>query len=260
MMTFLPRLKVYFGGFMSRNDADCTPSAKLSTSAYTHRRTTILVVSDVRLVRDGIAQALHEAPGLLLLGVSGPDLADKVAMRLCPDVALLDIRDADALDIVPRLRAAHPPVKVVALGVAESEELLLACAQAGMSGFVGPNASVGETAAAVQSAMRNELVCTPRMAGVLLNRIGAMASSPGSRWGADELTTREQEIAALMSEGLSNKQIARTLGIQNATVKNHVHNVLGKLRINRRFQVRAPLRSVLNVAAFRRSREHLPRA
>ena len=69
-----------------------------------------------------------------------------------------------------------------------------------------------------------------------------MASAPDGLSDPDALTLREHEIATLIGDGLSNKQIALALGIRNATVKNHVHNILGKLRLTRRSQVGAWLR------------------
>lgn len=216
------------------------------------RRISVLVVSDVRLIREGVAQALDEDEALIVVGTAPPEQADQAIARFRPDVALVDMRSAAALQTVQGLKSAATPPEVVALGVSESESALLACAKAGISGFVAPNASTPEVARAVQSAMRGEVICTPRMAGILLSRIGSMASSPAPE--PDALTQREHEIAVLIGEGLSNKQIAFALGIQNATVKNHVHNVLGKLRLSRRSQVAGRLRNapVLDVDGFRR--------
>ena len=217
-------------------------------------RISVLVVSDVRLVREGIAQALDEDKALLVVGTAPPEQAGQAVARFRPDVALLDMRVAIALETVRALRAMHSALEIVALGVTESENALLACAQAGISGLIPPNASTQEVSKAVQSAMRGELICSPRMAGMLLSRIRMMGSMPDEQTGSDALTKREHEIAVLIGEGLSNKQIAFALGIQNATVKNHVHNVLGKMRLSRRSQVSARLRNVavLGLDAFRR--------
>jgi two-component system, NarL family, nitrate/nitrite response regulator NarL len=85
-------------------------------------------------------------------------------------------------------------------------------------------------------------VCSPRMAGMLLSRVRALAAQPAADVDSDVLTQREREIVLLISEGMSNKLIARSLGIQNATVKNHIHSILGKLRVSRRGEVAAQLR------------------
>jgi DNA-binding NarL/FixJ family response regulator len=76
---------------------------------------------------------------------------------------------------------------------------------------------------------------------MLLSRIGSLAA-PGADASGDALTPREQEVMTFVNEGLSNKQIATLLGIRNATVKNHVHSILGKLRVRRRGEAAARLR------------------
>jgi two-component system, NarL family, nitrate/nitrite response regulator NarL len=115
--------------------------------------------------------------------------------------------------------------------------VVIPCAEAGVSGFVSAGGSASDVVTAVHSAMRGELVCSPRAAGMLLNH----AARPSRGQSTDVLTAREREIASLMSEGLSNKLIARQLGIQNATVKTHVHNILSKMRVRRRGEAAAQL-------------------
>lgn len=223
-------------------------------------RIAVLVISDVRVVREGIAQSLDQDQALLVVATAPPEQAGPAIARFQPDVALLDMRAATALETVRILRSTHSALEIVALGVAESEQALLACAQAGISGLIPPNASASDVSKAVQSAMRGELICTPRIAGILLSRLRMMGSMPAEQSGGDALTQREHEIALLIGEGLSNKQIAFALGIQNATVKNHVHNVLGKMRLSRRSQVSARLRNVavLDLDAFRHPAASFP--
>lgn len=209
----------------------------------TQARISVLVVSDIRLVREGVAQALAKDEALLVVGTAQPEQTAQAVARFQPDVALLDMRATTALETARTLRSARSELEIVALGVAESEAALLACAQAGITGLIPLNASAQEVSVAVQSVMRGELICTPKVAGMLLSRIRMMGSTPDEQSGSDALTHREHEIAALIGEGLSNKQIAFALGIQNATVKNHVHNVLGKMRLSRRGQISARLRN-----------------
>ncbi len=205
----------------------------------------LLVVSDVRLVREGIARALDDDDTLLVMGTAAPDFAEQAITRFMPDVALVDMRMGGALDAARSLRSAHSALVVVALGATEADTVLLECAQAGIAGFVAPGATSAELSKAVHGSMRGELVCTPRLAGILLSSIGALSGAQ-SQSEPDPLTPREHEIALLLREGLSNKQIAFALGIQNATVKNHVHNLLGKLRLTRRSQVAVRLRNSPN--------------
>jgi DNA-binding NarL/FixJ family response regulator len=92
---------------------------------------------------------------------------------------------------------------------------------------------------AIHCAMRNELVCSPRIAALLFSRVAAIGSERSHASDNSALTRREHEIVSLMTQGLSNKEIARQLRIQNATVKNHIHSILAKLHVRRRGEVAA---------------------
>jgi two-component system nitrate/nitrite response regulator NarL len=205
-------------------------------------RPRVFVLSDIRLLREGVVFALSQQSSVQIIGSSDLSAPPRQIADLCPDVLLLDITVPGGLDISHHIGGIMPKVKVVALGVAEVEQVVIACATAGIAGFVAPDGSVKDVVAAVHSAVRGELVCSPRTAAMLLSRVSALNGRPPSGVDSNMLTQREQEIVVLLNEGLSNKQIARSLNIQNATVKNHVHSILSKLRLSRRGEVAAQLR------------------
>jgi two-component system, NarL family, nitrate/nitrite response regulator NarL len=134
------------------------------------------------------------------------------------------------------VRDALPASRTVVFAVDEVEEDLLACAEVGVAGFVGRDASVEELLDAVASAQRGELHCPPRLASLMFHRLTALVGGGTDRL---SLTSRQIQIVRLIEAGLSNKEIARQLSIEVSTVKNHVHNVLGKLRVNHRWQAPA---------------------
>lgn len=199
----------------------------------------VFVLSDICLLREGVVLALAQQSSVQLIGASDFSMPLRQIADLAPDVLLLDITLPVGLDISRPIRAAMPTVRIVALGVVEAEQIVLECAQAGVSGFVAPNGSAKDVVAAVHSAVRGELICSPRTAGMLLNHVSAISARPPIGSDNDALTQREREIARLVGQGLSNKQIARSLSIQSATVKNHVHSILSKLRMRRRIEVAA---------------------
>jgi len=195
-------------------------------------RTRVFIVSDTRILRDAIALALSQESAIEVVGtseLSGPaaDLA-----KVDADAILLDVTASRSLEVARSVRDMRPSTKVVALAVPEVEAVVIECAKAGVAGFVGLDGSITEVVAAVQSAIRGELACSPRTAGMLLRRVSAAST-------LDDLTRREREIIRLMTDGFSNKQIARALDIRIATVKNHVHSILGKLGVQRRGEVAA---------------------
>jgi len=142
-------------------------------------------------------------------------------------------------------------------------------AAAGIAGYVRDDAAAEDVVAVLKSAMRDELLCSPRAAATLCHHVavlsrdghgGLPAESP-----APALSKRELEIGELIDRGLSNKQIARQLGIQVTTVKNHVHNIFDKLKVHRRGEAAACLRTALRrrTRRFRIARvkaRRLPRA
>ena len=213
----------------------------------------VVIVSDVRLYREGLAHILAAEPRLTVVG-SAADVqtALRVTAQHAPDVALVDMVMAQRVAAVRGLTATAPAVKIVALGVREIEQDLLVCAEAGVDGYVPRAASVQDLVTALEGVGRGELVCSAGTAATLWKRVAtlaAAASGSESSGGVGGLTPREREIAALLEAGLSNKEIAARLGIEVATVKNHVHNLLEKLRVRRRGEAAARLRSA-RVPAF----------
>lgn len=206
----------------------------------------VLIVAHIRLYREGLAVMLQHEQRISVVGAAvGADEALVALREHQPDVVLLDMAIPDNALLVRALVAAVPGTKVVALAVPEVEREVLACAEAGVAGYVTREGSVEDVVAAVESVARGEMLCSPRMAATLLQRVATLAleRSPGNI--EARLTRRELEILDLIDQGLSNKEIARRLTIELSTVKNHVHNVLEKLNVSRRGEAAARVRAAL---------------
>ncbi len=200
----------------------------------------VYVVSDVRLYREGLTGSLAGQPGVEVLGAGGCAEVLSEIGSLQPEVMLLDLGARDSLAMPRHARLIVPTLRVVAYAVAEVEADVLACAEAGICGYVPQNGSIEDLVAAVQRAVRGELVCSPRIAALLFSRVASLSSGREIVSGDAPLTSRERQIAALVARGLPNKEIARRLRLGNATIKNHVHNILQKLNLQRRGEI-APL-------------------
>ena len=213
----------------------------------------VLVVSDVRLLRDGLADSLARFASVRVTGTAAGVAEAFAALAAAPPehtpaVVLLDLGTADALSLVRALHERRDGVRVVTFAVAETPSAVIACAEAGVSGYVSRDASVQELVTAIELARRDETYCSPKVAGGLFQRLAALAgerlrAQPASA-PAEPLTAREREIVALIDRGLANKEIARTLGIELATVKNHVHNLIEKLGASGRGDAAARVRSM----------------
>ena len=202
-----------------------------------------VVVAEVRFYRDGLAQLLAHRQGCTVAATaSGPEEALAAVRDHDPDVVLLALGDATGSALVQEIVEERPGSRVVALGVAEEEDDVLALAEAGVSGYVTTDGSADDVLAVVESVARGETLCSPRIAATLLRRVAALTHERRTRPDDERLTVRERQVLALIEQGLSNKEIARGLCIEVATVKNHVHNILEKLQVNRRGEAAALLR------------------
>jgi DNA-binding NarL/FixJ family response regulator len=187
-----------------------------------------LVASDIRLYREGLAAGL--AGSRVEVAGTAADAASTVelARSLAPDVVLVDLVMAGWEDAV---RTVAGGARVVVLGVREVEDEVIACAEAGVAGYVTREASLEELTDVVEGVARGRL-----------RRVAETAGRRREAPSAERLTRREAEIVGLIDEGLSNKQIAGRLSIELATVKNHVHSILEKLQVERRAEAAARVR------------------
>jgi two-component system nitrate/nitrite response regulator NarL len=205
----------------------------------------VFIVAGVRLYREGLVHALGGDARFRVAGAAAghAEALDRIArLRPRPRVALLDIGAGAGLVGTRRLRAALPDVPVVALVIEDTDESVVAWAEAGVAGFVTRDTSLEDLMSTVECVAQGGARCSARATAALLRRLAALADRrrPETRRGA--LTPREREIVALIDQGLSNKQIARELHIELATVKNHVHSVLEKLHVERRGAAAAVMR------------------
>jgi DNA-binding NarL/FixJ family response regulator len=197
----------------------------------------VAVVSRVRLYREGLVLVLSTRCGIEVAGAAGdgPEAVELIAATR-PTVAIVDAALVTGTDLLPSLRRDHPPIRMIAFGVRDDPAEIIACAEAGVAGYVSSEAGAADLIAVLDAVERDELSCTPFVAGTLLRRVtelsagGPLPSKPDDRPRphASLLTSREAEVMALVEQGLMNKQIARRLGISLSTVKNHVHRILQK--------------------------------
>lgn len=222
----------------------------------------IVIASEIRLLCDGLADALDRRMRAQVVAmVHDPASVLRAVREQAPDVLLLDMALAESLAVVRTLGTVDAPsVQVVAFSVSDRESELMACIESGVAGYVARDGTVDDAVAAIESVRRGETLCSPRLAASLFRRVAAVErarrraapfsaaappAEPGGPPDADApLTSREREILALIERGLSNKEIGTQLGIELATVKNHVHRLLEKLRVARRGQAAARARAV----------------
>jgi DNA-binding NarL/FixJ family response regulator len=200
----------------------------------------VIIASDVLLYREGLVASLERDGRLdVAAAVSGAEVLAAVA-RFAPGAVLVDASAGEGLAVARSLHVAYPSVRLVGFGISGGGSGVIACAEAGLTAFVDRDGTIDALVEAVVGALRGELACSPRIAAMMCDRLASLAGARPAA--AEPLTRREREVAALIAEGLSNKEIAIDLRIGPATVKNHVHNILDKLRVRRRAAIVTRLR------------------
>jgi DNA-binding NarL/FixJ family response regulator len=203
----------------------------------------VFIISEVRLYREGLARLLRRDQRLEVVGAADdvPGAVEHLAgLEAPPEAVLLDVPAPAGLKGLAQLGAAVPTARIIVLNVSDrDEQALIAWAEAGVGGLLARDVDLDEVAQAVQTTASGGTVCSPRLAALLLQRL---ARSGEDRPVTSPLTSREREIAELLEQGMSNKEIAARLRIELPTVKNHVHSILTKLKASRRGQAAAMLR------------------
>lgn len=209
---------------------------------------TVLVVDDHTLFRRGLIALLGQEDGVEVLGeAADAGEALRSAQALQPDLILLDnhMPGVSGVILLPALRKAAPLSRVLMLTVSEDEEDLSAALRNGAQGYLLKTIDGEDLAAALIRTMRGESVVSPEMTHKLLNAlrnsgVGGGASLPKPLPAASDLppplSPRELDILRELTHGASNKEMARSLGIAETTVKIHVQHILRKLKLSSRVQ------------------------
>jgi DNA-binding NarL/FixJ family response regulator len=207
--------------------------------------TRVLLIEDNRLLREGIAAMLDGHDGIEVVGISedGDAVRQLKELGKSPDVVLLDLglEKTNSLELMAHLRAEQPRIRVIAMDILPEHVDIVEFVEAGGSGFILKSASSQDYVDTIKAVAKGEKVLPAVLTASLFTQIlkSALESEKGIPDSAIQLTKREKEIVDLISEGLSNKEIAVRLHIATHTVKSHVHNILEKLMLSSRLQIAA---------------------
>ena len=200
----------------------------------------VLVVDDHPLFRDGLTGLLKTVDGIEVVDSAGDgETAIRRTLELRPDVVLMDLNlpGTSGLEATRRIVAGAPETAVLVLTMVDDDDSVMAALRVGARGYLLKGAAQEEVLAGVRTVATGGAVFGPDAAARVLRGGGA------PRYGAD-LTERESEVLALVAEGRSNTEIARTLGVSLKTVQNHVSHVLAKLQVRDRTQAALRIRGL----------------
>ena len=196
--------------------------------------TTVAIVEDNAVMRRTFRQWIEAAPDLrCLFSCATAEEAIVEIPRLKPDVVLMDVHlpGESGIACTARLKEELPGVQVIMLTVYRNQELIFQALQAGACGYLLKRSSPDELLAAIAEVRSGGAPMTSEIARMVVE---AFQKKPAGVTAADGLTNRESEILALLSEGLSNKEIADRVDISYDTVRAHLRHIYEKLHVRGR--------------------------
>lgn len=200
----------------------------------------VLLADDQRLVRESLTTMLGLLDGIELVGAAGDgEEAVRLALELCPQVVLMDLRmpRLDGIAATAQLRERMPQVDVIALTTFDDDENVLGALRAGAHGYLTKDASSEDIRAAILGVAGGEARIDP---AVQHHLVAALASGPAPAEITpalpDELTPREAEVLVLIAAGLTNAEIAQRLYVSQTTVKSHINHLFAKAGLRDRAQ------------------------
>jgi DNA-binding NarL/FixJ family response regulator len=188
----------------------------------------ILLTDDQQLVRAGLRMLCDTTADIEVVGeaASGAE-ACRLVERLAPDVVLMDLHmpGMDGITATARILAARPATRILVLTTFDDDEHLYPALSAGAQGFLGKDAPPEQLLDAIRRTAAGESPFSP---DVLARIVHTAVTARRARPRLDELTDRERDVLELLSEGLSNAEIAEQLHVAVSTVKTHVTALMNK--------------------------------
>jgi DNA-binding NarL/FixJ family response regulator len=211
----------------------------------------VAVIDDHPLFREGVAHTIRSS-GMLQVVAEGASAEDalRVVMDEMPDIVLLDVSmPGGGIEAARAIAKACPVVKIVMLTVSESEEHVAEALDAGALGYMLKGASGAELISTMCAVSRGESYVTPGLAARLLTISRRKSQASLSDSDLTELTRREDQILDHVAQGLTNKEIARSLNISEKTVKHYMTNIMQKLQVRNRVEAVLALQKRARTAA-----------
>jgi len=195
----------------------------------------VYLLDDHAVVRHGIRTLLEDA-GITVVGES--DSAEEAKRRipaLRPDVAILDgkLPDGSGIDVCREVRSADPKIAALILTSFDDDDALFAAIMAGAAGYVLKQVRTNDLVESVRQVAAGRSLLDPAVTAQVLERL---RRGPKTDPALEKLTPHEQRILELIGEGMTNRQIAKTLSLAEKTVKNYVSSLLAKLGLESRTQ------------------------
>jgi DNA-binding NarL/FixJ family response regulator len=198
----------------------------------------VLLVDDHQLLTGALAKTMAHEADIQVVGVAGSVGEAKALARERLDVVLMDYRlpDGTGAEATRAIKARWPAARVVMLTALNDDETVLESIQAGADGYLTKDRAVDEVVEAVRSAHAGETLLPRSVIAGIAQRVAAARDRGTDRRQIEPLTARELEVLRALTEGLSTPEICERLFIAPNTLRTHVQNIMGKLRVHSKLE------------------------
>jgi DNA-binding NarL/FixJ family response regulator len=198
----------------------------------------VLICDDQDVVREGMQAILSTIPEIHVVGVAcnGAQAIEAVE-KWNPDVVLMDLNmpGVNGIQATRSIHEKHPHIRILALTTYDADEWVFDAIRAGAAGYLLKDTPRAMLIKAITGTADGQTYVDPAVAGKLFNHIAGTTASLNTSL-ANELSAREHEVLRLLSDGLSNADIAKELFLSEGTVRNYVSSLFIKLGVNDRTQ------------------------
>ncbi|MHB8354967.1 MAG: response regulator [Burkholderiales bacterium] len=199
----------------------------------------VALVDDHGLCRRGLADLLTNRYGIQVVGATdSPVELDALLVEQKPDLVVMDLRmdPISGLQLLEKIRKDGHQTPVVILTMSDAESDLASALRAGVRGYLLKDMTPDDVVDGIRRVAAGEMVVATSMTAKMIGILQKGGTKEDYQISLKQLTDREQEILELLADGSTNKAIARTLGISNDTVKQHVRHILNKLNLSSRVE------------------------
>ena len=198
----------------------------------------VLLVDDHQLLTGSLSALLSHEPDITVAGIAASVAEAKAMARDQVDVVLMDYRlpDGTGAEATRAIKARWPSARVVMLTAINDDETILESIQAGADGYLTKDRAVDDVVGAVRAAHAGETLMPRSVIVNIARRVGVARDKETDRRQTDPLTPREHEVLRALTEGLSTREICERLFIAPNTLRTHVQNIMGKLRVHSKLE------------------------
>jgi two-component system, NarL family, response regulator NreC len=200
-------------------------------------RARIVLIDDHKIIREGLRLLLEGSAGIEVVGEadngrSGIDLVN----ALLPDAVIMDVSmpDLNGIEACRKIAEKFPEIKIIALSMHAERKFVEEMLKAGASAYILKDNAFDELSLAISASLKGNVYLSPEITRlVVTDFVSARSGNPGSLSGVfQELTSREREVLQLLAEGISTKQISRSLKVSVKTIETHRQQIMHKLGLH----------------------------